>query len=209
MKISYRSIDFLPKIRYNLCRKLIVRIRDQHIPFSRDVLFFTQKEKVMEFYKKLPRNKKEFALFLAIISIISVNIIAPVITCFEIGFHLKVWGNAMKAVPFIWLTVIALVLLTYKPTEYATAKFVGKDDSFNSHILANILFTVLMMSVVLTVVGTWIGSRHISMEPITHFFYKWPRNFSISFFVEGCIAQPIARFVMLKLHNLQDSRQNS
>ena len=38
------------------------------------------------------------------------------------------------------------------------------------------------------------------MEPIKMFFYKWPRNFAISFFVESCIAQPIARFVMVKIH---------
>jgi len=40
----------------------------------------------MEFYTKLPRNKKEFALFMAVISVISVNIIAPLITFFEVGF---------------------------------------------------------------------------------------------------------------------------
>lgn len=42
----------------------------------------------MKFYMNLPRNKKEFALFMAVVSIISVNIIAPLITCFEIGFHM-------------------------------------------------------------------------------------------------------------------------
>ncbi|GAF40886.1 hypothetical protein FC83_GL002660 [Agrilactobacillus composti DSM 18527 = JCM 14202] len=60
-----------------------------------------------------------------------------------------------------------------------------------------------MMSVVLTVVGTWIGSQQISLDPITHFFYKWPRNFAISFAVELLVAQPIARFVMLKLHQIK------
>ena len=40
----------------------------------------------MEFYMKLPRSKKEFALFMGIVSIISVNIIAPLITFFEAGF---------------------------------------------------------------------------------------------------------------------------
>lgn len=60
------------------------------------------------------------------------------------------------------------------------------------------------MSIFLTVVGTWIGSRQISMEPIQFFFYKWPRNFSISFAVELLIAQPIARFVLLKLHQQYD-----
>lgn len=71
----------------------------------------------MEFHMKLSRNKKEFALFLAVISIISVNIIAPLITCFEIGFHMYVWADLIKVIPFIWISVIALVLITYKPAE--------------------------------------------------------------------------------------------
>jgi len=44
----------------------------------------------MEFYMKLPRNKKEFTLFMMVISIISVNIIAPLISCFEVGFRMDV-----------------------------------------------------------------------------------------------------------------------
>ena len=154
----------------------------------------------MEFYMKLPRNKKEFALFMAVISIISVNIIAPLITFFEVGFHMYVWADTMSVIPFIWITVIALVLITYKPAEWLTSHVVKEGDSFGAHIVINIMFTVLLMSIFLTVVGTWIGNRHISMDPIRMFFYKWPRNFAISFFVESCIAQPIARFVMLKLH---------
>lgn len=154
----------------------------------------------MEFYMKLPRSKKESVLFMAVISIISVNIIAPLITFFEVGFHMSIWADTLKVIPFIWLAVIALVLITYKPAELLTALVVKEGDSFESHVLINIMFTVLLMSIFLTVIGTWIGSRHLSMEPIRLFFYKWPRNFAISFFVESCIAQPIARFVILKLH---------
>lgn len=158
----------------------------------------------MEFYMKLPRNKKEFVLFMGVISLISVNIIAPLITCFEIGFNMKVWMDVYKVMQFIWVSVIILVLLTHKPASYLTEKIVSKEDSFNSHIVINTLCTVLLMSIFLTVVGTWIGSRHISIEPIMMFFYKWPRNFAISLGVELLIAQPIARFVMLKLHNRQN-----
>lgn len=39
------------------------------------------------------------------------------------------------------------------------------------------------------------------------FFYKWPRNFTISFLVEACIAQPIARLVILKLHQVYDKSE--
>ncbi|NFT06265.1 hypothetical protein FDF26_04085 [Clostridium botulinum] len=160
----------------------------------------------MEFYMKLPRNKKEFALFLLIISIISVNIIAPLITCFEVGFHMYVWADAIKIIPFIWICVIALVLITYKPAEWLTSRIVEKGDSFNSHIVINILCTVFLMSIFLTVIGTWIGNRQVSMEPIRMFFYKWPRNIAISFAVEAFIAQPIARTVMLKIHQIKDNK---
>ncbi len=164
------------------------------------------KEKIVDFYMKLPRNNGEFALFMAIISIISVNIIAPLITCFEFGFSLRVWADVIRILPFIWLSVISLVLLTYKPAEAMTNRIVAKEDSFNARILVNILCTVFLMSIFLTVIGTWIGSRTVSLEPIRLFFYKWPRNFAISLFVEACIAQPIARVVMLKRHQRIDIR---
>jgi hypothetical protein len=153
---------------------------------------------------KLPRNKGEFALFIAVISILSVNIIAPLITCFEIGFSFAAWADVLSVLPFIWLTVVALVLLTYKPAEWLTQKIVSHDDSFHATVTVNILCTVFLLSVCLTVIGTWIGSRHFSLEPIFGFFYKWPRNFTIALVVELLIAQPIARFVMLKYHQRID-----
>lgn len=162
----------------------------------------------MEFHMKLPRNKKEFALFMAVISIISVNIIAPLITCFEVGFHMYVWGEAIKVIPFIWICVIAMVLITYKPAEGLTARIVKEGDSFSSHIVINILCTVFLMSIFMTVFGAWIGSRQVSLEPIHMFFYKWPRNFAISLAVELLIAQPIARLVMLKVHQAKDKIRN-
>ena len=42
--------------------------------------------------------------------------------------------------------------------------------------------------------------REVSWTPVEQFFYKWPRNFSISFLIELCIAQPIARFIIYKKH---------
>ncbi|WP_028042617.1 hypothetical protein [Candidatus Stoquefichus massiliensis] len=158
----------------------------------------------MEFYMKLPRNKKEFILFMGVISLISVNIIAPLITCFEAGFYLNVYKDVLSILPIIWISVIIIVLITYIPAETLTNRIVEQNDSFHSHIIINILCTVFLMSILLTVIGTWIGTRHISMEPIYMFFYKWPRNFAISFAVELLIAQPIARFVLLKLHQRKE-----
>jgi len=158
----------------------------------------------MDFYMKLPRNKKEFALYMAVVSVISVNIIAPLITCFEFGFHKYVWADAIKVVPFIWISVIILVILTLKPAEWLALKIIEKEDSFGAHTIVNILCNVFLMSIFLTVIGTWIGSREISMEPIRMFFYKWPRNAAISFMVEAFIAQPMARYIMMKIHQIID-----
>lgn len=66
---------------------------------------------------RLPRNGKEFILFLGIISILSVNIIAPLITMFEIGFSLEAWRATYQVMPLIWVFVIIFVLLTHQPAE--------------------------------------------------------------------------------------------
>lgn len=163
-----------------------------------------KERKRMEFSTKLPRDKKEFSLFLLVISLISVSIIAPLITCFEIGFSLDAWTGALRRFPFLWLSVVAVVLLTYRPAEWLTGKFTRKGDSFSAHVLINILCSVFLISVFMTVFGAWIGSGRASLDPLRNFFYKWPRNFSVAFFVEACIAQPVARCVMQKLHRIRD-----
>lgn len=70
----------------------------------------------MKYYMRLPRGKREFCLFMAIISVISVNIIAPAITCFEMGFSLESWRAAPGAMPFAWLAVIACLRPTIPPS---------------------------------------------------------------------------------------------
>jgi len=161
----------------------------------------------MDFHMKLPRRRKrEFALFMAVVSIISVNILAPLITCFEIGFSLRAWRDVLMVIPFVWLAAVILVLLTYKPSEWLTQKVVRHGDSFRAVVTINILCSVFLLSIFLTVIGAWIGSRHISIEPITGFFYKWPRNFTLALGVELLIAQPIARFVILKYHQYTDGK---
>lgn len=122
------------------------------------------------------------------------------------GFAMTTWGYTLRVIPFIWLCVILLVLCTHKPAQWLTSALVSNQDSFNAQIIINILCTVFMMSIFLTVLGTWIGTHQISLVPIQTFFYKWPRNFAISFFVECCIAQPFAHQVMKKIHLLQKDK---
>ncbi|QEA31728.1 hypothetical protein [Secundilactobacillus malefermentans] len=162
----------------------------------------------MKFFMYLPRNKKEFALFLLLVSVISVNIIAPIITSFEVGFSFQTWKSTLKVLPFIWLVVVVLVILTNAPATWMKDKIVAKGDSFNAHIIVNVLCNVLMMSIILTVVGAWIGQGQLSLDPITDFAYRWPRNFAVSFAVELLIAQPIARQVLYLIHSSQETASN-
>ena len=56
------------------------------------------------------------------------------------------------------------------------------------------------MSFFMTLIGAWIGEGAIHFAPVSEFFGKWPRNFSIAFLVEALIAQPIARQVLYHYH---------
>jgi hypothetical protein len=141
-----------------------------------------------------------------IISLISVNIIPILISGLTLGFSWAVWRDLLTILPFVWVCVIAIVLLTRKPAQKLCNKIIRETDSFNAHMIVNTLCSVLMMSVVLTIVGTWIGTRHISPEPIVHFFEMWPRNFAIAFGVEMLLAQPIARLVMHHYHMHIDAK---
>lgn len=153
---------------------------------------------------RLPRNGKEFILFLAIISILSVNIIAPIIMGFEFGFTKDVYMETLQVLPFVWVCVILLVTLVTNPlVNKLVPLYVKPTDSFNARVLFTILFSVTILSILLTVIGSWIGMREFSLEPLKNFFYNWPRNFFIAFWVEVLIAQPIARFAMKKLHASQ------
>ncbi|AMV60721.1 putative membrane protein [Pediococcus damnosus] len=157
----------------------------------------------MLFRMRLPQNKKETALFMFLVSAISVNIIAPVITGFEIGFSWQTWHQVLTIIPFMWIMVLVIVILTQRPAGWLTSKIVDPKDSFASHMVINGLCSVLLISIFMTVLGTWIGSQQISWTPIQQFFVKWPRNFAIALAVELLLAQPIARQVMQVIHKQQ------
>lgn len=141
-----------------------------------------------------------------IISIISVNTIAPIIMGLERGFSKDAYLDTLKIIPFMWIIVLLCVRLVAGPVVHKVMpKFVGPTDGFNARVLLNILLNVTVLSILLTILGTWVGMREISMEPFRNFLHVWPRNFGIAFWIEMLIAQPIARFVMKKLHEKQSN----
>lgn len=156
------------------------------------------------FQMRLPRNGKEFILFLGIVSILSVNLIGPIVVGFQLGFSMDTWMSTLKILPFIWVVVVCLVLVFHPLAEKLSNKILDEKDSFNAQMIVTTLLTVVFISFFMTVIGPWIGQGQFSMSFLTHFFANWPRNFAVAFAVEALIAQPIAREIMYRLHLKQD-----
>lgn len=153
---------------------------------------------------RLPRNGKEGILFLLIISIISVNTIAPIIVGLERGFSKETYLETLKILPFMWIIAVLSVRLIAGPiVGKLLPKFVGQTDGFNARVLFTILLNVTVLSLWLSIIGTWVGMREISLAPFEKFLHIWPRNFGIALWIELLLAQPIARFAMKKLHERQ------
>lgn len=138
------------------------------------------------FHTYLPRNPKEGVAFMLVIAVISVNTVPVVIGGLTCGFTLAMWTDLLQVLPALLVAVVAVVLLTMKPAQMLTTRAPG--DSFRAHMILNALCSVLLISLVMTVVGTWIGTRQISTGPIE--YYLWPRNCTIAFLIEALIAQP-------------------
>ncbi|GAA0305893.1 hypothetical protein GGQ92_002857 [Gracilibacillus halotolerans] len=103
---------------------------------------------------RLPQNGREFVLFLAIISILSVNIIAPIIMGFELGFRKDVYLETLQVLPIIWVCVVLLVVFVANPiVNKLVPKFVEPTDGFNTRVLFTILFSVTILSMLLTIIG--------------------------------------------------------
>ena len=157
---------------------------------------------------RLPRNAKEGILFLLIISIISVNTIAPIIMGLERGFSKEVYMDTLKIIPFMWVIVVLLVRLVAGPVVgKIMPKFIGQTDGFNARVLLNTLLNVTVLSMLLSIIGSWVGMGEISLEPFKNFLHIWPRNFAIAFWIELLVAQPIARYVMKRIHLKQDQQR--
>ncbi|RBP90088.1 hypothetical protein DFO70_110195 [Cytobacillus firmus] len=145
---------------------------------------------------------------MVIISVISVNTIAPIIVGMERGFSKENYFETLKIIPFLWVIVVLLVRLVAGPLAgRMMPRFAGQTDGFNARILLDTLLNVTILSIFLTIIGTWVGSKKISLEPFQNFFHSWFRNFGAAFWIELVIAQPIARFAMKRIHARQTSQE--
>lgn len=156
------------------------------------------------FHTDLPRTGRESAVFVLIVSLLSVATIPVLITGLTAGFSWAMWNDVLRVLPVLWVAVVATVLLTRRPADALAARFTRPGDSFPARIIVTTLCTVLCMSVVLTVVGTWIGTWRLSLDPVREFLLWWPRNFAVALAVEMLVAQPVARRVLRWHHRRAD-----
>lgn len=119
----------------------------------------------------------------------------------ERGFSTENYLETLKKIPFMWMIVVLLVRLVAGPlVGKVMPRFVGQTDGFNARVLLTIFLNVTVLSILLTIIGTWVGTKQISLEPFQNFFHSWFRNFGVAFWIELLVAQPIARFAMIKIH---------
>lgn len=72
-------------------------ISTRNIPCADFLYLYIYNERMyfLKFQQRLPHNFKEQLLFMAVISVISVNLIAPLITGLEIGFSIQHWQQVL------------------------------------------------------------------------------------------------------------------
>jgi len=150
---------------------------------------------------RLPQTAREGLIYLLVVSILSVNTIAPLIIFLERGFSWSVYVDTLKILPIMWVIAVILVKFVAGPVVgKIMPHFVGQTDGFNARVLLTILLNVTVLSICFSIVGTWVGEGAITAKPFTHFLHIWPRNFAIAFWIELLIAQPAARAVMKYVH---------
>lgn len=164
----------------------------------------------MKHETRLPRNGKEGLLFGTIICTLTVLFMVSLNVILAVGeFNAEVALTIIKISPIFW--IIAMILepvLIGRIAEKLVGKFTKPTDSFNAKILFRILFTVLGMSICMTLIGDLI-SNGFSSETFTNFLTNMPRNFLLVLIAESLVIQPIARFAMVKLHAAQDRRNQA
>lgn len=157
--------------------------------------------------KRLPHNGKEGLLYGGLISTMTVLFMTSFSVIYFAGeFNGDIAWSIVKMLPIMWIIVMIIEPVIFgRIAEALTARLTHPSDSFNSKILFRILFTVLGMSAAMTLIGDVVGNG-LHSELFSNWITNWPRNFVIVLIAESLVIQPIARFVMVKLHEAQDRK---
>ncbi|MCR5667287.1 MAG: DUF2798 domain-containing protein [Eubacterium sp.] len=156
---------------------------------------------------RLPRSGKEGFAYGSIICALTVLVMLVLNLGMTFGsLDASTWASIGKAYIPVW--IVAMLLETFVVGRFANfmvGKFSEPSDGFNAKILFNILFVVLGMSGIMTFLGPVLFMNPVK-GAIMEWPLHWPRNFCVAMWCELLFAQPIARQVMKRWHNYQDSK---
>ena len=164
------------------------------------------KEDIME--NCMPTNGKEGLIYGGVICALTCIFMATMNISINMG---GVSGEAivtsLKSFPLVFLIAMILeMFIVGRIADKLVNVFISPTDSLNAHILFRTFFTVIGMSIIMTIVGGCLANG-FSLEAIKEFPIYWPRNFCVVIFLELIIVQPIARTVMRIMHEIQEKNQ--
>lgn len=157
---------------------------------------------------RLPRSAKEGFLYGFIICTLTSFVMANMNIAIAMGGLSTVSIIAALKMWPIFL-VLGLLVERFIAGKFASKMmdiFATKTDSFNAYILFNTFFTVIGMSITMTILGSLVGSN-FNFAVLKKFPINWPRSFSVVLFLELIIVHPIARKVMVIIHSNQDKNK--
>jgi len=163
---------------------------------------------------RLPWNDREGIIYGCIIAALSSLLIGGFNVYTNLGYSPDNILDFLSNYLVIWpiMFVVAFVLASTvvgKISKMIISRYVTPGDSSNTYICFNIIVCVLLMSVILTFLGSLIGQslamlmggQTVDVVGILEDWPTlWPRNFCVAFWVEMLIAQPAARRVMVWMH---------
>lgn len=156
----------------------------------------------------MPRNGKEGLIYGGVICALTCICMATLnISIHMGGLSGEAIVTVLKAFPLVFIIAMILKgLIVGKIADKLVNAFILPTDSLNAHILFRTFFTVIGMSIIMTIVGGLLATG-FSLEVIKEFPTSWPRNFCVVIFLELLIVQPIARNVMTMMHEMQEKSQ--
>lgn len=152
----------------------------------------------------MPRNKKEELIFGICICLIMVFFMGLLNISVHLGgFDLNTLKTAVLAFPLTFIIAFVLEnLVIGKINHKLISIFVKDTDSVNSYILFNCFFIVTLMSLVMTIIGGFLGGDN-AYTIFSEFFIRWPRNFCAAFFLNILVAGPISRALLRVVQNAE------
>lgn len=156
--------------------------------------------------KSMPGNKKEGIIYGSIICALTCIFMATMNISINMGgLSRQAIFISLKSFPLVF--IIAMIFEAFiigKLADKSVKIFSSPTDSLNAYILFRTFFTVIGMSIIMTLVGG-VLAYGFNFEVIKEFIVGWPRNFCVAIFLELIIVQPFARKVMRIIHSNQEN----